>query len=196
MPERNSTLFKVDGFDVTIREDKQRAPRHIIWTFSGPIFLHHYMVRKYMRPLRCDELVHHKDENPLNNHIENLKIMTRAEHVIHHKPVLGYKFTAAQRKRLSDAHIGQTAWNKGLRGFKHSEQTKRNMSKAQKGRVITWGLAISKAKTKVTKEQLIEYISNNPKATIKDTKQHFNMKTHGFISRHGGLRKLRKEATR
>ena len=36
------------------------------------------------RPLRPDEIVHHKDENKKNNAPENLQLMTRAEHFKHH----------------------------------------------------------------------------------------------------------------
>lgn len=32
------------------------------------------------RPLKDDEIVHHKDENKQNNAIENLEIMTLPEH--------------------------------------------------------------------------------------------------------------------
>jgi len=34
-------------------------------------------------------VVHHKDENKLNNHFTNLELMSRAEHCVHHKPRKG-----------------------------------------------------------------------------------------------------------
>jgi uncharacterized protein (DUF1330 family) len=41
----------------------------------------------------------------------------------------GSKMTIEQRKKLSNAHIGQTAWNKGLKGYyKHSPETIKKMS--------------------------------------------------------------------
>lgn len=36
------------------------------------------------RPLTSNELVHHKDENKLNNNPENLILTDRAEHLVHH----------------------------------------------------------------------------------------------------------------
>ena len=36
-------------------------------------------------------------------------------------------------KNMKEKHLGQTAWNKGKRGFKHSEETKRKMSKSRIG---------------------------------------------------------------
>ena len=40
------------------------------------------------RELRSDEIVHHKDGNKLNNAIENLEIVTRAEHINIHRDSL------------------------------------------------------------------------------------------------------------
>lgn len=37
------------------------------------------------RPLTADEIVHHKDNNKLNNNPSNLEIMTRAEHINIHR---------------------------------------------------------------------------------------------------------------
>lgn len=37
------------------------------------------------RPLSPDEVVHHKDGNKLNNHPSNLELMTRSEHINHHR---------------------------------------------------------------------------------------------------------------
>ena len=37
------------------------------------------------RRLTSNEIVHHKDENKLNNNIDNLQIMTRGEHSRYHR---------------------------------------------------------------------------------------------------------------
>lgn len=46
---------------------------------------HVYLVEQLIgRKLNKNECVHHKDENKLNNSIENLQLMTREEHARHH----------------------------------------------------------------------------------------------------------------
>ena len=47
-------------------------------------------------------------------------------------PNKGKKFSAEYRKKLSDAHIGQTAWNKGLKNHL-SEEAIQKMSIAKRG---------------------------------------------------------------
>ena len=43
------------------------------------------IVEKHMRRrLRSDEIVHHRNHNKKDNRIENLVIMTRAQHALHH----------------------------------------------------------------------------------------------------------------
>jgi len=46
--------------------------------------------------------------------------------------VLGIKFTEESRKRLSEAHKGQPAWNKGKTGI-YSEEIRRRLSEASRG---------------------------------------------------------------
>ena len=47
------------------------------------------MEQKLGRRLQKGELVHHDDDDGLNNAPENLFVKTRASHVRHHKPRLG-----------------------------------------------------------------------------------------------------------
>jgi hypothetical protein len=192
--QRNGVVAMCDGHDVYLGTEKNGRQRQYIYLGGSKVWLHHYLADKYIRPLTRGELVHHRDFNELNNNVLNLQILSRSEHVRLHKPVLGYRFTKEQRKKLSESHRGQRAWNKGMHGFRHSQESKHNMSKAQKGRLITWGSAISKAKTKVTEEQLIEFLSQNPHAVAKDVMSHFNIKSKGPIHKNGGLTKLKEKA--
>ncbi len=45
------------------------------------VLLHRHIVSEHLgRPLSKDEIVHHKDGNKLNNSIDNLEVMSQAEH--------------------------------------------------------------------------------------------------------------------
>ena len=66
----------------------------------------------------------------------------------------GIKRTEEQRKRISDGHIGQEAWNKGLigeskgrpKGMNHTKETKKKISEALKGK-RPWNYVTGKSKT-------------------------------------------------
>ena len=46
--------------------------------------LHRYVMECYLgRKLKSNELVHHKDGDKLNNHIDNLEYVTRSENILH-----------------------------------------------------------------------------------------------------------------
>jgi hypothetical protein len=60
-------------------------PDHPNARSDGYILEHRLVVSEHLgRPLEDWELVHHKDENKQNNDIDNLEIMTLAEHQKHH----------------------------------------------------------------------------------------------------------------
>lgn len=44
-----------------------------------------YIWEKVNGPVPEGYVVHHIDHNPKNNNIDNLQLMTRGEHIIHHK---------------------------------------------------------------------------------------------------------------
>jgi len=63
----------------------QSEYKHIM--YKGKIVLEHRKIMEDIikRPLEKEELVHHIDGNPWNNNIENLKIVTKEEHMKLHK---------------------------------------------------------------------------------------------------------------
>jgi hypothetical protein len=60
-------------------------PDHPYAWSTGLIYEHRLVMEQHLgRYLRPDELVHHINEDLKDNRIENLQVMTRAEHMRHH----------------------------------------------------------------------------------------------------------------
>lgn len=56
-----------------------------VWVDKKTKLLHRHLMEQLVgRELLWDEVVHHKNGNKLDNRIENLEIMSRAEHQKHH----------------------------------------------------------------------------------------------------------------
>lgn len=61
---------------------------------------HRYVIEKSLgRPLRSDEIVHHKDGNKRNNSLENLEILSISEHTSLH--MRGRQVSTVTRQRIS-----------------------------------------------------------------------------------------------
>ena len=74
----------------TAPRGRRRSPSRYLYVMDeGRLRLvHRVRMEKHLgRPLLDTEVVHHIDENPRNNAIENLQIMTRVAHGLHHATV-------------------------------------------------------------------------------------------------------------
>jgi len=64
---------------------KLLKPNHPNADATGYIFEHRYVMSIYIgRPLKREEIVHHKNHNKIDNRIENLEIMSLSDHMKHH----------------------------------------------------------------------------------------------------------------
>lgn len=70
----------VKGYRLLLRPDHPNAMK------SGYVAEHILVMAEHLgRPIDTKtELVHHKDENKLNNTLDNLEVQTRAQHASHH----------------------------------------------------------------------------------------------------------------
>lgn len=65
--------------------------------------LHRYVMECFLgRKLNSNEIVHHKDGNKLNNDINNLELLTRAEHIKKHYEEIGGKENQFKKKYFLD----------------------------------------------------------------------------------------------
>lgn len=56
--------------------------QHLVVNFKNKRYAYSRLVieKHFQRKLKKDEIVHHKNENPLDNRISNLQIMEKSEH--------------------------------------------------------------------------------------------------------------------
>jgi len=59
---------------------------HLYCRIDGrKVAVHRLVVEGHLgRALDSDEIIHHRDHDPTNNDLQNLEIMSRAEHCAHH----------------------------------------------------------------------------------------------------------------
>jgi hypothetical protein len=72
-----------------------------------------FIVEEFVRPLGPGEIVHHRDENTLNDNLDNLEILTRAEHTRLHKKGQVNSKKINERRRLSQ--IGEKCHSSKLK---------------------------------------------------------------------------------
>lgn len=84
-------------------------------------------------PVRRGEVIHHVNENPSDDRLENLEKTVQKHHAHHHGN--GRKHTAETRAKMSEAHRARIArdgyhW----KGKTHTEEARENMRRAQQAR--------------------------------------------------------------
>lgn len=161
---------------------------------------HLVMEEKLGRYLKPWEIVHHKDENKKNDDPKNLEVMTKVEHIIHHKP---YRFRSEEEKqrlgnltrgkprseehkaKLSKSLQGNTPWNKGSKG----------VQKAWNKGIKTKPLS-EDHKNKISESIKIAYKEGKKKSTkgtkIKPFTEEHKNKIREAVKKNWEIRKARK----
>ncbi len=96
---------------------------------------HRYIMEQYLgRPLHQDEVVHHINEDTLDNRIENLAVMTKGAHISLHHLGKSNKGQITEEGRRKIGEWTKEAWKNGI--FDHrpppSEETKLKISESVK----------------------------------------------------------------
>ena len=76
-------------------------------------------------------VIHHIDENKLNNSLSNLKILSHAHHTYLHKKGKSWYMSKEGKKNISKATKGE---NNPMYGKHHSEKSKQKIREDHKGR--------------------------------------------------------------
>lgn len=85
-----------------------------------------------------DYVVHHKDNNPLNNNINNLELMTRAEHASHHHK--GKTLTEEHCKKISEANKDKTFSEEHCKKLSETHKGEKNGMWKGYARVVKGGI--------------------------------------------------------
>ena len=139
-------------------------------------YLHRLIYEEHYGEIPKGHIVHHKNENKLDNRIENLELMTKKEHTILHSTGntywLGKKHTKETKDKISKAHMGKkysaerieqmrvmsSGKNNPMYGKHHSKETKKKISNARTkkyARIIKAGKSNGKQRYGVKKESKI-----------------------------------------
>ena len=78
-------------------------------------------------------VIHHIDENPLNNSLSNLVFLTKSKHIsLHNK---GKKLSEETKRKVSINHFDFSGKNNPMFGRTHSEEAKKKISLKNKGKL-------------------------------------------------------------
>ena len=114
-------------------------PKHPMANSAGKVYVHRYVAEQYYSiNLTSNLVVHHKDEDKLNNEPDNLQIMTYEEHGKHHQN---------DRIEISCLHCGEIFLIQPSSGIKYCSHLCHS---------------IARRKFEITKESLQNLVNEKP----------------------------------
>lgn len=91
---------------------------HIFGLKIGNPCIHDLVAESFIRLFdHKKEIVHHLSEKKDQNNLQNLQIMSRAEHMKIHKK--GVPRPQSTKQKISQSNKGKVAWNKGIKKNKN-----------------------------------------------------------------------------
>ena len=75
------------------------------------IMLHRYIYAKEHGEIPKGFVIHHKNENPLDNSLDNLCLMSKAEHQALHGKLLWEKANAFKKRKMQEKMFANQNWN-------------------------------------------------------------------------------------
>lgn len=129
---------------------KRKLFTHFVWNLYHPD-----------NPVKKGEVIHHKNEDILDDYINNLEKMKVSEHItFHHKnKVVGIK----TKEKMSKAQSGS---KNPMYGKKHTEETREKLSETHKGKIFSKG-----TKEKLSRAKKGSKNPNYGKTLSKETRE-------------------------
>lgn len=140
-------MWKVKSYSVSVVFNGvtfRRYPNAKQWAHRMYYIAHGGMVKKGIRYLHQEvwkqehgaipsgHEIHHKDDNPLNNTLENLECITVEEHIKHHKSKRAGKCTEENRAQLASVSHLAAEWHRSDTGRAwHREHIKKSWKNRQ-----------------------------------------------------------------
>jgi len=101
--------------------------------FSSNHYVHREVHILFIGGIPEDFVVHHIDDNSMNNHADNLQCMSRSDHIRLH--ATGHDVSESTRKKISEAKTGEKN-PRGMLNKHHSESSRKKISEANIGKKL------------------------------------------------------------
>ena len=76
----------------------------VIYVDGKPVKEHRHVMSQHLgRLLTLEEYVHHKNGNKTDNRLENLEVMTKTQHIRHHR--IGVSHTEKTKRQMSSSQL-------------------------------------------------------------------------------------------
>jgi hypothetical protein len=133
------TIEEILELPFTIRKDGRawiKVPGHPTAEKNGWVRRYRIVMYELGYNLTPEIVIHHKDENKLNDHPNNLEICTKASHASRHYNLNVINSPEAKNKRVASQvgrHVSEETKrkiSKKLVGYKASEEARRKISEA------------------------------------------------------------------
>lgn len=155
----NVRLDKSNHYYISSRKEKNRGK------FLHRLIYEHYHDVKIPKGMQ----IHHKNNNPLDNHVNNLEMLSQSKHMRHH----ANNMSKEHREKISKSKMGE---KNAMYGKPHSKEHRKKQSRAH---TSTGFFHVHKSKDKSYKKGYkwsYEYMLSNGKSKVITRASIFDLK--------------------
>src|SRR3990167_4450027 len=125
--ERETILYRRKKYHRYPKSDKRdkRVYYHRHDSYKSPVSLHRQIWIDNFGAIPKGFVVHHKDENPLNNNVSNLELLTNVEHSRNHTKERIYSSPELLETTIRNLKLGRAKADLWHRGEEHRKLAKK-----------------------------------------------------------------------